>query len=105
MNEVGEIGIDHNLYENLDDDIVLFPSGCLCCAVRGDLVDSLENLLLRDGDNGRAPFRRVVIETTGMADPAPVLHILMTHPYLMLRYRLDGVVTLVDAVNGMRHAR
>lgn len=102
VNEVGEIGIDHNLYEILDDDIVLLSSGCLCCAVRGDLVNSLENLL-RARDNGRcSQFKRVVIETTGIADPASVLHILMTHPYLMLRYRLDGVVTLVDAVNGMR---
>ncbi len=102
VNEVGDIGIDHNLYEILDDDIVLLSSGCLCCAVRGDLVNSLENLL-RARDNGRcSQFKRVVIETTGIADPASVLHILMTHPYLMLRYRLDGVVTLVDAVNGMR---
>jgi G3E family GTPase len=102
VNEVGEIGIDHNLYEILDDDIVLLSSGCLCCAVRGDLVNSLENLL-RARDNGRcSQFKRVVIETTGIADPASVLHILMTHPYLMLRYRLDGVVTLVDAVNGTR---
>lgn len=102
VNEVGEIGIDHNLYEILDDDIVLLSSGCLCCAVRGDLVNSLENLL-RARDNGRcSAFKRVVIETTGIADPASVLHVLMTHPYIMLRYRLDGVVTLVDAVNGMR---
>lgn len=102
VNEVGEIGIDHNLYEILDDDIVLLSSGCLCCAVRGDLVNSLENLL-RARDNGRCTqFKRVVIETTGIADPASVLHVLMTHPYIMLRYRLDGVVTLIDAVNGMR---
>jgi G3E family GTPase len=102
VNEVGEIGIDHNLYEILDDDIVLLSSGCLCCAVRGDLVNSLENLL-RARDNGRcSAFRRVVIETTGIADPASVLHVLMTHPYIMLRYRLDGVVTLIDVVNGMR---
>ena len=101
VNEIGEIGIDHLLYQVLDQDVMLLPSGCLCCAVRGDFVDALENLL-RDRDNGRiAPFRRVVIETTGLADPATVLHVVMTHPYLMLRYRLDGVVTLIDAVNGM----
>jgi G3E family GTPase len=101
VNEVGEIGIDHNLYEILDEDVILLSSGCLCCAVRGDLVDSLENLL-RGRDNGRmTPFRRVVIETTGIADPASVLHVVMNHPYLVLRYRLDGVVTLVDAINGM----
>lgn len=102
VNEVGEIGIDHNLYEILDEDVILLSSGCLCCAVRGDLVNSLENLL-RGRDNGRmTQFKRVVIETTGIADPASVLHVIMTHPYLILRYRLDGVVTLVDAVNGMQ---
>jgi G3E family GTPase len=102
VNEVGDIGIDHNLYEIVEEGVILLSSGCLCCAVRGDLVNSLENLL-RARDNGRCkPFNRVVIETTGIADPASVIHIIMTQPYLTLRYRLDGVVTLVDAVNGMK---
>jgi len=102
VNEVGDIGIDHNLYEIVEDGVILLSSGCLCCSVRGDLVNSLENLL-RARDNGRCkPFNRVVVETTGIADPASVIHILMTQPYLTLRYRLDGVVTLVDAVNGMK---
>ncbi len=79
--------------------MVLLQSGCLCCTMRGDLVDALETLL-RDLDNGRCTFRRVLLETTGLADPAPVLHTAMAHPYLVLRYRLDGVVTVVDAVNG-----
>jgi G3E family GTPase len=100
INEFGEIGLDHLLVERVDDDVVLLSSGCLCCTMRGDLVNALERLT-RDLDNGRARFRRVVIETTGLADPAPVLHTVMVHPYLVLRYRLDGVVTLVDAVNGM----
>ncbi len=102
VNEVGDIGIDHNLYEIVEEGVILLSSGCLCCAVRGDLVNSLENLL-RARDNGRCkPFDRVVIETTGIADPASVIHIIMTQPYLTLRYRLDGVITLVDAVNGMK---
>src|SRR5262245_63773937 len=67
--------------------------------MRGDLVDALEQLL-RDLDNGRVAFRRVVLETTGLADPAPVLQTVMAHPYLVMRYRLDGVITVVDAVNG-----
>jgi G3E family GTPase len=67
--------------------------------MRGDLVDALVTLL-RDLDNRRCTFRRVLLETTGLADPAPVLHTVMSHPYLLLRYRLDGVVTVVDAVNG-----
>ena len=76
--------------------MVLLQSGCLCCTMRGDLVDALETLL-RDLDNRRCTFRRVLMETTGLADPAPVLHTAMAHPYLVLRYRLDGVVTVVDA--------
>jgi len=67
--------------------------------VRGDLVNTMEKLL-RGLDNGRMTFNRVIIETTGLADPAPVLHTIMVHPYMALRFRLDGVVTLVDAVNG-----
>jgi len=101
INEFGEVGIDHVLVERADDGVVELSSGCLCCTIRGDLVATLEDLLKRL-DNGRlAALRRVVIETTGLADPAPILHTVMRHPYLVRRYRLDGVVTLVDAVNGM----
>ena len=100
VNEVGEIGLDHLFYEVVDGETLLLPGGCLCCSVRGDLVRALEDVL-RGQDNGKtAPFRRVVIETTGLADPASVLHAIMTHPYLVQRYRLDGVITLVDAANG-----
>ncbi|MEJ0092529.1 MAG: GTP-binding protein [Methylocella sp.] len=100
INEFGEIGLDHLLVEQSGDDMLVMTSGCLCCTIRGDLIATLEDILRRR-DNGRiTPFRRVVIETTGLADPAPVLHTIMYHPYLMLRFRLDGVVTLVDAVNG-----
>jgi G3E family GTPase len=102
VNEVGDIGIDHNLYEIVEEGVILLASGCLCCAVRGDLVNSLENLLRARDNNRCKPFNRVVIETTGIADPASVIHIIMTQPYLTLRYRLDGVVTLIDAVNGMK---
>ena len=100
INEFGEIGIDHLLVERVDGDVVQLSTGCLCCTVRGDLVDSLEKLL-RDRDNGRAAFNRVMIETTGLADPAPVLHTIMLHPYLVMRFRLDGIVTVIDAVNGL----
>ena len=100
INEFGEIGLDHLLVERVDGDTLVMTSGCLCCSIRGDLIATLENIL-RKRDNGRiAPFDRVIIETTGLADPAPVLHTVMLHPYLMLRFRLDGVVTLIDAVNG-----
>ena len=99
INEFGEIGLDHLLVEYVDDNVMLLQSGCLCCTMRGDLVDALETLL-RDLDNKRCTFKRLVLETTGLADPAPVLHTAMMHPYLVMRYRLDGVVTLVDAANG-----
>ncbi len=102
INEFGEIGLDHLLVEAADDGIVELSSGCLCCTVRGELVTALEAFLRRI-DNGRMDrLSRIVIETTGLADPAPVLHTVMAHPYLVLRYRLDGVVTVVDAVNGGR---
>ncbi|MGL5735725.1 MAG: CobW family GTP-binding protein [Beijerinckiaceae bacterium] len=100
VNEFGDIALDHVLMESAADDIVLLPSGCVCCAVRGDLVALLENIL-RKRDNGRIkPFTRVILETTGMADPAPVLSTILAHPYLPLRFSIAGVVTVVDAVNG-----
>ena len=100
INEFGEIGLDHLLVERAEGDMILMASGCLCCTIRGDLVSTLEDLLKRRDNNRISPFQRVLIETTGLADPAPVLHTIMFHPYLMLRYRLEGVITLVDAVNG-----
>ncbi len=99
INEFGEIGLDHLLVEKIDEGVVLLSTGCLCCTMRGDLVEALERLT-RNLDNGRAKFSRVIIETTGLADPAPVLHTTMAHPYLVMRYRLDGVIAVVDAVNG-----
>jgi G3E family GTPase len=99
INEFGEVGLDHLLVEYVGDNMVLLQSGCLCCTMRGNLVDALETLL-RDLDARRCTFRRVLLETTGLADPAPVLHTAMVHPYLVMRYRLDGVVTVVDAMHG-----
>ncbi|MDJ0449028.1 GTP-binding protein [Methylocystis sp. JR02] len=100
INEFGEIGLDHLFIEKVEGDMVMMSSGCICCTIRGDLVNTLEDLLRRL-DNGRIkPFHRVVLETTGLADPAPILHTIMNHPYLVLRFRLDGVVTVIDAVNG-----
>lgn len=101
VNEFGEIGLDHLLMQGVEDGMILMESGCLCCTIRGDLVNTLEDLLRRR-DNGRiAPFSRVVIETTGIADPAPILHVVLNHPYLSMRYGVDGVITVIDAVNGL----
>ncbi|MDB5378046.1 MAG: GTP-binding protein [Rubritepida sp.] len=96
INEFGEIGLDHLLVERLDEDAVLLAAGCLCCTIRGDLSRALRDLADRPQE-----IRRVVIETTGLADPAPILQTLMSDPWLLRQYRLDGVVALVDAVNGM----
>ena len=99
VNEYGEIGLDHLLVDYVDSGAVLVANGCVCCTVRGDLIAALDKLL-QELDQARMAFRRVIVETTGLADPAPVLHAVAAHPYLALRYRLDGIVTVVDAVNG-----
>jgi G3E family GTPase len=101
INEFGEIGLDHLLVEAAKEDTILMSSGCLCCSIRGDLIDTLRRLYKRR-DRGEVPrFKRLVIETTGLADPAPILQTLIGDPLLGAFYRLDGVVTAVDAVNGM----
>lgn len=98
INEFGEIGLDHLLVERLDGDTVLLNAGCLCCTIRGDLSRALRDLAAR-AEDGR-DIRRVVIETTGLADPAPILRTLMADPFVLSRFALDGVVTLVDAAAG-----
>ncbi len=101
INEFGEIGLDHQLVENSNEEgMVTLNSGCLCCTVRGDLVRTMSELYLKRTRGEVTPFKRMIVETTGLADPAPILHTLMTDPLLATRYRLDGVVTTVDAING-----
>jgi G3E family GTPase len=100
VNEFGEIGLDHILVEKLDDTTVLLNAGCLCCTVRGDLARVLRTMLPRAR---RDEISRIVIETTGLADPVPILATLMTDPVAASAYRLDGIVTVVDAVNGAAH--
>ncbi|MDX8455422.1 GTP-binding protein [Mesorhizobium sp. VK9D] len=100
INEFGEVAIDHLLVEQASDGIIQLSDGCLCCTVRGDLVDTLADLVDRLQTGHIAKLARVVVETTGLADPAPVLQSIMAHPALVQAFRLDGVITLVDAVNG-----
>ena len=100
INEFGEVAIDHLLVQKISEDVVMLNSGCLCCTVRGDLVDSLKDLFLKRVRGEVPEFQRVIIETTGLADPAPIVHTLTTDPLIASRYRLDGVVTTVDGVNG-----
>ena len=101
VNEFGEIGLDHLLIETALDNAVLLKSGCLCCTLRGDLVDTLGSLFDRRQRGEVPPFRRVLIETTGLADPAPILHALMADPGVTRHYRMDHVITTVDAVNAI----
>ncbi|NBC23175.1 MAG: GTP-binding protein [Gammaproteobacteria bacterium] len=100
VNEFGEVGLDHLLMSRVPDDAVVeMSSGCLCCTVRGDLVSTLKDAHWRYSRAGERQFDRVVIETTGLADPAPILQTLMTVGVITRRYRLDGVVTAVDLAN------
>ena len=100
INEFGAVGLDHLLIERSDDDIVQLNSGCLCCTIRGDLVRTICDLIARRRRGDVLAFERIVIETTGLADPVPILQALMTDPALAADIVLDGVVTVVDAVNG-----
>ena len=100
VNEFGEIGIDHLLVESLqDEDIVLLNAGCLCCTIRDDLVSTLCELWEKRAAGSIPAFRRVVIETTGLADPAPILHTLLSHEAVKDQYSVNGIVTTVDALN------
>jgi G3E family GTPase len=101
INELGEVGIDHLLVERLDDQMVLLKSGCVCCTVRGELATAMRDLHSRRERGVVPPFRRLVIESTGLADPFPVLSTLKADPVLRHHFRSAGVVTTVDAVNGI----
>jgi G3E family GTPase len=100
INEFGEMGLDHHLIEKVDNETVLIDSGCICCTVRDDLAETLAELYRKREAGTVPPFRRVVIETTGLADPTPILHTLMTHEDVAPHFGLDGVIATVDAVNG-----
>lgn len=96
INEFGAVGLDHHLVEKLDDNVVMLESGCICCTVQGDLVNALRELFMRAMRREIKPFQRVIIETTGLADPGPVLFTLRNDPFFAQRYRFDGTVTVVD---------
>lgn len=102
INEIGEVGIDHHLVREVHEAVTVLPNGCLCCTVQNDLVNALRELLFGRGRSGIARFTSVFIETTGLADPAPVVRALISDPHVMQHYRLDGIVTAVDAVFGMQ---
>lgn len=105
INEFGEIGIDHLLVETSTEEMIEINNGCICCTVRGDLQDKLGSLSMWLDAGRIPPVERVIVETTGLADPAPIMHTLMTDEHLLNRYRLGGVVTLVDAIAGASSIR
>jgi G3E family GTPase len=100
INEFGEIGLDHELVERATDDMVLLQSGCLCCTVRSDLIETMQAMALKAERGEIARFDRVVIETTGLADPAPILQAFISEPAVTTLFDLDGVIATVDAVSG-----
>ncbi len=100
VNELGEIGLDHLLVERIDGETVLLQSGCICCTVRSDLETSLRGLLAKARAGAIPAFARVLVETTGIADPAPICQLLLNNPLLTHWFALDAVVTTVDALHG-----
>lgn len=100
INEFGEVGLDHHLLEQVDETTVLLQSGCLCCTIRGDLSKAMRELHAKREAGVVPPYRRLVIETTGLADPLPVLTTVTADPVLCHHYRLGNVITTVDAING-----
>ena len=100
INEFGEVGLDHLLVEHSEENIIELASGCICCTIRGDLQKTLLELMSKRLTGDINPFNRLVIETTGLADPVPIIHTLINSFDLKKNYLLDGVITLVDAVNG-----
>ena len=102
INEFGEVSIDHLLVREASDDIVVMKNGCVCCSVAGDMVKALRDLYFKRSKGETPKFTRVIIETTGLADPAPIMHTLIELPVIAARYVLSGVVTTIDAAHGDR---
>jgi G3E family GTPase len=103
INEFGEVALDHLLVEAIEGEVAVLASGCVCCTLRSDLEQTLRSLLARR-DRGEVPaFSRILVETTGLADPAPIVQLLLNNPLVSHFVRLDTVVTTVDTVNGLRH--
>lgn len=99
INEFGDVGLDHLMVENTENDMLLMQSGCICCSIRGDLVSTFEKIL-KDIDNKRIqPINHIIIETTGIAAPGPIIGAFLSHPYLNLRFTLSQIITIADATN------
>jgi G3E family GTPase len=103
INEFGEVGLDHHLLERIDDTMILLQSGCLCCTIRGELAAAIKELQSKRDRGVIPPFRRLVIESTGLADPFPILSTVHADPVLRHHFRLSNVITTIDAVNASAH--
>jgi G3E family GTPase len=101
INEYGEVSLDHLLVERVDGEVAVLASGCICCTIRSDLEDTLRTLLVKRDRGEVPPFRRILVETTGLADPAPIVQLLLNNPLVSHFLRLDTVVTTVDAANAI----
>lgn len=99
INEFGAVAVDHHLVEKIDETLVVLDGGCICCSVQGDLVRALKGLFQRAARREIGALQRVLIETTGLADPAPVVHTLMEEPFIADRFQCDGVITAVDVTH------
>ena len=100
INEFGEVGLDHNLIESSDETVLELQNGCICCTIQEDLKSTLLNLLTKMQKGLIKKFNKVIIETTGLADPVPIIHTLMTSIDLVRAYKFDGIITIVDVING-----
>ena len=103
FNEFGEVGLDHLLLQRVDEGTVVLQSGCVCCNIRSDLREAIRDLYSKR-ERGQVPcFDRMVIETTGLADPVPIIYTLMAEPVIRHHFRLGNIITTIDAVNGALH--
>ncbi|TCT07159.1 G3E family GTPase [Tepidamorphus gemmatus] len=101
INEFGEVGLDHHLIDRIDETTVLLQSGCVCCTIRGELSEAIRGLHSKRAQGAVSPFRRLVIESTGLADPFPIVSTVRSDPVLRHHFRLANVITTVDAANGL----
>src|SRR6478609_7128896 len=102
INEFGDVALDQLFVQASEGEVTVLPNGCLCCDVRGDLEGAMGTLFARRGRGDGPAFDRLLIETTGLADPAPIMQMLLNQPLIVDNFRLDAVVTTVDALHGAR---
>ncbi len=103
INEFGEVGLDHLLLKRVDTETVVLQSGCVCCTIRSDLTEAMRDLFGKRERGEIPPFDRLAIETTGLADPAPIVFTLMAEPVIRHHFRLGNIITTIDAINGALH--